>query len=73
MLDYGFRRPLRGSNSGVRTKNTLSLARSLNDPTPSSTNLKNTRHGGLYWFGPSCGVIPYSSVVVDCLEGLRMN
>ena len=29
--------------------------------------MKNRRHRVLYWFGPPCGVIPYSSVVVDCL------
>ena len=40
---------------------------------PSSTNPKNKRHGDSSWFGPPCGVIPYSNFVVDCLEGLRMN
>ena len=33
MSDFGFRKPLRGSNSGVRTKNTLSPARSPYDST----------------------------------------
>ena len=74
MSDYRFRKPLKGSNSGVHAEIStypacllailLSLARQARRD-------KETQQFILV--RPPYGVIPYSSILVDCLEGLRMN
>ena len=74
-VDCGIHKPLGGSNSGVRAEISthpacllailLSLARQ-------AQRKKETRQ--FYPdLGHRCGVIPYSSVLVVCLKGLRMN
>ena len=74
MSDYGICKPLRGSNSGVRAEISTYPACLLTILLSQRVGLEETkRHSSLSWFGPPCGVIPYSSVLVDCLEGLRMN
>ena len=73
MSDFGFRRPLRGSNSGVRTKNTLSPARLLDDPTAYLDKPKEQETQGFILVRATLRCNTLLQCVVDCLEGLRMN
>ena len=64
MSDYGFRKPLRGSNSRVRAEISTYPACLLVILLSLAVELEETkRHNSLSWFGPPCGVIPYSNVV----------
>lgn len=73
MSDSGFRRPLRGSNSRCVRRTLPSQSACSMIPQTSLTNSRDKRHSSLSWFGPPCSAIPYSSFVMDFLEGLRMN
>ena len=69
MLNFGFRKPLRGSNSRVCAKNSTSLVCLPTVSQPSTTNSKERGHNSLPRFGPPCGVKPYSCFVVDWPRG----
>ena len=74
MSNYEFRKPLRGSNSGVRAEISTYLAFLLAILLSLARQARRDKETQQFILvRATCGVIPYSSVLVDCLEGLRMN
>ena len=70
MSDFGFRKPLRGSNFGVRAEISTYPACLLANLTAYRVELEGKgRHDSLPRFGPPCGVKPYSCFVVDLPRG----
>ena len=69
MSDFRFRQPLRGSNSGVRAKNSTSLVCLPPISLPSAMNSKEMGHSSYPGSGHFAGVKPYSCFVVDLPRG----